>query len=68
MLLKLWYPNVSNKIGYVKSQDNGEMLSLLGVIEHCLKAGKKQLWHPASMTNICVGLLAGLKVVSEFIL
>ncbi|XP_021887968.1 protein SWEETIE, partial [Carica papaya] len=45
------------------SQDNGEMLSLLGVIEHCLKAGKKQLWHPASMTNICVGLLAGLKAL-----
>lgn len=39
------------------------MLSLLGVIEQCLKAGKKQTWHAASVTNICVGLLAGFKVL-----
>lgn len=45
------------------SQDNGGMLSLLGMIEQCLKAGKKQPWHAASVTNICVGLLAGFKVV-----
>lgn len=42
------------------------MLSLLGMIEQCLKAGKKQSWHAASVTNICVGLLAGLKVLSTF--
>ncbi|KAM7267217.1 hypothetical protein ACFE04_009383 [Oxalis oulophora] len=42
-------------------QDSGGMLSLLGVIEQCLKAGKKQIWHTACVTNICVGLLAGLK-------
>lgn len=45
------------------SQDNGGMLSLLGMIEQCLKAGKKQPWHAASVTNICVGLLAAFKVV-----
>jgi hypothetical protein len=39
------------------------MLSLLGMIEQCLKAGKKQSWHAASVTNICVGLLAGFKVL-----
>lgn len=44
-------------------QDSGGMLSLLGMIEQCLKAGKKQSWHAASVTNICVGLLAGLKVL-----
>jgi hypothetical protein len=39
------------------------MLMLLGMVEQCLKAGKKQSWHEASVTNICVGLLAGLKVL-----
>ncbi|EEF45628.1 conserved hypothetical protein [Ricinus communis] len=44
-------------------QDSGGMLLLLGMIEQCLKAGKKQIWHAASVTNICVGLLAGLKAL-----
>jgi len=44
------------------------MLSLLGIIEQCLKAGKKQHWHKASLTNICVGLLAGFKVFSILLL
>ncbi|XP_034224220.1 protein SWEETIE isoform X2 [Prunus dulcis] len=45
------------------SQDSGGMLSLLGTIEQCLKAGKKQPWHVASITNICVGLLSGFKAL-----
>ncbi|XP_059670574.1 protein SWEETIE [Cornus florida] len=45
------------------SQDSGGMLSLLGMVEQCLKAGKKQPWHSVSVTNICVGLLAGLKAL-----
>ncbi|KAI4352232.1 hypothetical protein L6164_006505 [Bauhinia variegata] len=45
------------------SQDSGGMLSLLGIIEQCLKTGKKQHWHAASVTNICVGLLAGFKAL-----
>ncbi|TYH61925.1 hypothetical protein ES332_D07G083700v1 [Gossypium tomentosum] len=45
------------------AQNSGDMLSLLGMMEQCLKAGKKQPWHAASMTNICVGLLAGLKAL-----
>ncbi|XP_020536843.1 protein SWEETIE isoform X2 [Jatropha curcas] len=45
------------------SQDSGGMLLLLGMVEQCLKAGKKQTWHAASFTNICVGLLAGLKAL-----
>ncbi|EXB97166.1 hypothetical protein L484_008656 [Morus notabilis] len=45
------------------SQDSGGMQSLLGIIEHCLKAGKRQTWHAASVTNICVGLLAGFKAL-----
>ncbi|XAR51547.1 hypothetical protein NMG60_11006202 [Bertholletia excelsa] len=45
------------------SQDSGGMLSLLGTVEQCLKAGKKQSWHAASVTNICVGLLTGLKAL-----
>lgn len=44
------------------SQHSSGILSLLGIIEQCLKTGKKQSWHAASVTNICVGLLAGLKV------
>lgn len=44
------------------NQDSGGMLSLLGIIDQCLKTGKKQPWHSASVTNICAGLLAGLKV------
>ncbi|KAH9602675.1 hypothetical protein KSS87_010209 [Heliosperma pusillum] len=47
-------------------QDNGTMLSLLGVIEKSLKAGKKQSWHANNITNICVGLLAGLKAMLIF--
>lgn len=45
------------------SQDSNGMLSLLGMIEQCLKSGKRQPWHMASVTNICVGLLAGLKAL-----
>ncbi|XVE72050.1 hypothetical protein DITRI_Ditri11bG0007500 [Diplodiscus trichospermus] len=45
------------------AQNSGGMLSLLGMMEQCLKAGKKQPWHAASITNICVGLLAGLKAL-----
>lgn len=45
------------------SQDSGGMLSLLGTIEQCLKTGKKQPWHVASITNICVGLLSGFKAL-----
>ncbi|TKY64772.1 HEAT repeat-containing protein 5B [Spatholobus suberectus] len=48
------------------SQDSGGMLSLLGIIEQCLKAGKKQHWRKASLTNICVGLLAGFKTLLSF--
>ncbi|XP_047310511.1 protein SWEETIE isoform X2 [Impatiens glandulifera] len=43
------------------AQDSGGMLSLLGMMEQCLKAGKRQVWRVASITNICAGLLAGLK-------
>ncbi|EOY04218.1 HEAT repeat-containing protein, putative isoform 1 [Theobroma cacao] len=45
------------------AQNSGGMLSLLGMMEQCLKAGKRQPWHAASVTNICVGLLAGLKAL-----
>ncbi|XP_075091342.1 protein SWEETIE [Nicotiana tabacum] len=45
------------------SEDIGGMLSLLEMIEQCLRAGKKQAWHATSVTNICVGLLSGLKAL-----
>ncbi|XP_051126760.1 protein SWEETIE isoform X2 [Andrographis paniculata] len=45
------------------SQDSSAMLSYLGMIDHCLKAGKNKAWHASSVTNICVGLLAGLKAL-----
>ncbi|KAL0350327.1 UNVERIFIED_CONTAM: protein SWEETIE, partial [Sesamum radiatum] len=45
------------------SQDSRGMLSFLSIVDQCLKAGKKQAWHAASITNICVGLLAGLKTL-----
>ncbi|XP_010511629.1 PREDICTED: HEAT repeat-containing protein 5B-like isoform X1 [Camelina sativa] len=45
------------------SQDSQGMLSLLSVIQQCMKAGKKQHWRTASLTNICAGLLAGLKAL-----
>ncbi|XP_050383979.1 protein SWEETIE isoform X2 [Argentina anserina] len=45
------------------SQDSGGMLSLLVMIEQSLKAGRKQPWHAASVTNICVGLLSGFKAL-----
>ncbi|KAJ1443259.1 Armadillo-type fold [Sesbania bispinosa] len=48
------------------SQDSGGMPSLLGIIEQCLKAGKKQHWRAASITNICAGLLAGFKTLLSF--
>lgn len=42
------------------------MISLLGTIVQCLRSGKKQQWHTSSVTNVCVGLLAGLKVLLLF--
>ncbi|KAF6137275.1 hypothetical protein GIB67_036312 [Kingdonia uniflora] len=45
------------------TQDSGGMLSLLSVIDQCLKAGKKQHWRSISITNACVALLAGLKAL-----
>nr|XP_009791635.1 PREDICTED: HEAT repeat-containing protein 5B-like isoform X2 [Nicotiana sylvestris] len=45
------------------SEDIGGMLSLLEMVEQCLRAGKKQAWHATSVTNICVGLLSGLKAL-----
>ncbi|XP_013649204.2 protein SWEETIE isoform X3 [Brassica napus] len=45
------------------SQDSRGMLSLLSVIQQCMKARKKQQWRTASLTNICAGLLAGLKAL-----
>ncbi|KAL8161118.1 hypothetical protein V2J09_012607 [Rumex salicifolius] len=47
-------------------QDSSGIRSLLGIIEQCLKAGRRQLWHSKSVTNICVGLLAGLKALLIF--
>ncbi|XP_031395568.1 protein SWEETIE isoform X2 [Punica granatum] len=44
-------------------QDNAGMISLLGTIDQCLRSGKKQQWHSSSVTNMCVGLLAGLKAL-----
>ncbi|KAK7269008.1 hypothetical protein RIF29_21723 [Crotalaria pallida] len=48
------------------SQDSSGMVSLLGVVEQCLKSGKKQNWRAGSVTNICVGLLAGFKALVSF--
>ncbi|WZZ06311.1 hypothetical protein YC2023_092232 [Brassica napus] len=45
------------------SQDSRGMLSLLSVIQQCMKARKKQQWRTASLSNICAGLLAGLKAL-----
>ncbi|XP_077230289.1 HEAT repeat-containing protein isoform X2 [Tasmannia lanceolata] len=44
-------------------QDISGKLRLLGMIDQSLKAGKKQSWHVANITNVCVGLLAGLKAL-----
>ncbi|KAJ8637016.1 hypothetical protein MRB53_011283 [Persea americana] len=44
-------------------QDSRGKVTLLGMMEQCLKAGKKQSWHAASVTNVCVGLLSGLKAL-----
>lgn len=59
----LLYLNVVDVTWIYISQDSSGMLALLGIIEQCLKAGKKQSWHAASVTNICVGLLTGFKVL-----
>lgn len=47
-------------------QDSRGKVTLLGMMEQCLKAGKKQSWHSANVTNVCVGLLSGLKVFVSF--
>ncbi|GMH27186.1 hypothetical protein Nepgr_029029 [Nepenthes gracilis] len=47
-------------------QDSNGMLSLLCMVEQCLKAGRKQSWHATSVTNVCAGLLAGLKALLTF--
>lgn len=59
----LLYLNVVDVTWIYISQDSSGMLAILGIIEQCLKAGKKQSWHAASVTNICVGLLTGFKVL-----
>ncbi|PWA87585.1 HEAT repeat-containing protein [Artemisia annua] len=43
------------------TQDSSGMLSLLSTLEQCLKSGKKHALHATSVTNVCVGLLSGLK-------
>ncbi|KAG6470885.1 hypothetical protein ZIOFF_071965 [Zingiber officinale] len=43
------------------AQDNEGKIALLNKVDQCLKTGKKQPWHVATVTNACVGLLAGLK-------
>ncbi|XP_068658237.1 protein SWEETIE isoform X2 [Aristolochia californica] len=48
------------------TQNDGGKLRLLSMIEQSLKAGKKQSWHTGNMTNVCVGLLAGLKALLAF--
>ncbi|KAJ9561951.1 hypothetical protein OSB04_007111 [Centaurea solstitialis] len=45
------------------TQDSSGMLSLLSMLEQCLKTGKKQALHTTRVTNVCVGLLSGLKVL-----
>lgn len=45
------------------TQDSSGMLSLLSILEQCLKAGKKQALHATRVTNVCVGLLSGLKAL-----
>ncbi|KAL0801143.1 hypothetical protein Bca101_056319 [Brassica carinata] len=45
------------------SQDSHGMLSLLSIIQQCMKARKKQQWRTSSLTNICAGLLTGLKAL-----
>ncbi|XP_071711040.1 protein SWEETIE [Rutidosis leptorrhynchoides] len=45
------------------TQDSSEILSLLGILEQCLKTGKKHALHSISVTNVCVGLLSGLKAM-----
>lgn len=44
-------------------QDNDGKLLLLKQIDQCLKAVKKQSWYRNCITNACVGLLSGLKVL-----
>ncbi|XP_057828164.2 protein SWEETIE isoform X1 [Cryptomeria japonica] len=36
-------------------------LQLLDTVEQSIKTGKKQAWHIGNITNVCVGLLSGLK-------
>ncbi|KAL4197361.1 hypothetical protein AMTRI_Chr04g187950 [Amborella trichopoda] len=43
------------------TQDADSKLRLLSTIEQPLRTGKRQSWHVALTTNVCVGLLAGLK-------
>lgn len=64
LFIALLFPDVVEVALTMISQHSSSMVSLLGIIEQCLKAGKKQSWHAASVTNICVGLLAGSKVLT----
>ncbi|KAL9993657.1 putative armadillo-like helical, protein SWEETIE [Helianthus debilis subsp. tardiflorus] len=45
------------------TQDSSGMLSLLSILEQCLKTGRKHALHATSVTNVCVGLLSGLKAI-----
>ncbi|GJT99264.1 hypothetical protein Tco_1094782, partial [Tanacetum coccineum] len=44
-------------------RDSSGMLSLLSTLEQSLKSGKKHALHATSVTNVCMGLLYGLKSI-----
>ncbi|KAL7606152.1 hypothetical protein Lser_V15G19771 [Lactuca serriola] len=49
------------------TQDSSGMLSLLGILEQSLKTGRRQhVLHSTSVTNVCVGLLSGLKAMLTY--
>ncbi|KAL7587551.1 hypothetical protein Lser_V15G41004 [Lactuca serriola] len=48
------------------TQDSSGMLSLLGILEQSLKTGRRHVLHSTSVTNVCVGLLYGLKAMLTY--
>lgn len=53
---------------YAYWQDNTAKMKLLNNIDHCLKAGKKYSWYMLLVSNACVALLSGLKVLLIFVI
>jgi hypothetical protein len=62
----VWFLIVICSYDYL--QDNTVKIRLLNNLDQCLKAGRKYSWYMFLVSNACVALLSGLKVLLIFVI